>query len=186
MAKEEHSSTAISLSEFEAGADHAIFAAKLDIGGFSIGFPHCEQFADYVAQFVTSNRQESDRLNSMLSMCLNEALEMAYRYHSDRGALWIEVRQSPPVAGKRARLSVITSIPVDESSMEAYVWCQEQIERPDAASSYSSLAEAGFDQVEDKTGLVELVLVHGVDLSIQVEPETGRVLIVISMDDDTK
>ena len=174
----------LALREYGASAEDAIFAAKLDINGFASSFSHCEQFADYVAQFVTSNRHESDRMNSMLAMCLNETLEMAYRYHGGAGALWIEARQIPAERNPEGGLALLTSIPVDPATMPAYEWCRGLLTRPDALESYRELARHGFEDAEHKTGLIELVLVHGVALSIHAEASSDQVTIVIIMPDD--
>ncbi len=186
MEKLELPNTASELREFGANADNTIFSAKLDIDGFSASFKHCEQFADYVSQFVTSNRQESDRLNSLLSMCLNETLEMAYRYHSAEGALWIEVRELSAGKTPDVALVVVTSIPADGTAMSAYEWCRDQIGSSQAKDSYRDLVRQGFGDAKHKTGLLELVFVHGIDLSIHTEPSTDRVTIVMAMRDDAK
>ena len=186
MEKLERPSMAETFREYRASADDAIFAAKLDVNGFSASFKHCEQFADYVSQFVTSNRQESDRLNSILSMCLNETLEMAYRYHGDNGALWIEVRQVPPGRAPEGTLLVITSIPADKAAISAYEWCSAQLQRTDAKDAYRDFVRHGFEDTDHKTGLVELVLIYGIELSIHTEPSTDRVTIVMAMRDDAK
>lgn len=173
---------AYSLHEYGATANEAIFAAKFEVNGFASSFHHCEQIADYVAQFVTSNYYEPERLGTMVSMCLNEVLEAAFRHHRGRDALWIEVRQLRAEDEGDGPLVVVISIPADGAVIAVYEQCRARIEDRYALDSYRELLRNGFADSSDIIGLVELATVYDIDLSIHTEPSAERVTITMKID----
>jgi hypothetical protein len=154
-----------------------LIKATLALDAFSSDWKHCDQTANYLAQFVSADRPDPSVFSNLLSTVLNEILEVVYGHHPGVGAALVAIS----ALGQEIHIEL--TLPVDEATRQFYAEALEPLSREDPMTLYQRELERLYSgPPHPAMGLYELAADYGAKVEKkEADPSTLMISVRLSI-----
>ena len=133
-----------------------LIKATLALDAFSSDWKHCDQTANYLAQFVSADRPDPSVFSNLLSTVLNEILEVIYGHHPGMGSALVAI------GTVRQEIHIEITLPVDDTTRRFYAEALDPLKTEDPAVLYQRELERLYSgPPHPAMGLYELAADYG-------------------------